>query len=248
MKVGAIEETITVSGETPIVDTQSVRRQVTVVERHHQLDARRAVVCRRHDADSRHDHAGGRQSRYPGHARHARVRRRRRTHQRSAHSGRWSQHRRGVQRRRRVELCRRHRQRAGNFDDDLRRSRRSRGRRAVIQHRAQDGRQLAQGHRVRIQRHQRDGRRQLHRRAEDRGADDARQAATKLWDYNLGLGGPSRRTRCGSSSSSATKAATGRCRACSRTRTWAIRPSGPTRPIRRVRPSRRAAGETPRCA
>ena len=30
MKVGAIEETITVSGETPIVDTQSVRRQVTV--------------------------------------------------------------------------------------------------------------------------------------------------------------------------------------------------------------------------
>src|SRR5579871_4020714 len=30
MKVGTIEETITVSGETPIVDTQSVRRQVTV--------------------------------------------------------------------------------------------------------------------------------------------------------------------------------------------------------------------------
>ena len=30
MKVGAIEETITVSGETPIVDTQSVRRQTTV--------------------------------------------------------------------------------------------------------------------------------------------------------------------------------------------------------------------------
>jgi hypothetical protein len=30
LKVGTIEETITVSGETPIVDTQSVRRQVTV--------------------------------------------------------------------------------------------------------------------------------------------------------------------------------------------------------------------------
>ncbi|HVZ21424.1 MAG TPA: carboxypeptidase-like regulatory domain-containing protein [Vicinamibacterales bacterium] len=30
MKVGAVEETITVTGETPIVDTQSVRRQVTV--------------------------------------------------------------------------------------------------------------------------------------------------------------------------------------------------------------------------
>src|SRR3954470_22943246 len=30
MKVGALEETITVTGETPIVDTQSVRRQTTV--------------------------------------------------------------------------------------------------------------------------------------------------------------------------------------------------------------------------
>jgi len=30
MKVGSLEETITVTGETPIVDTQSVRRQVTV--------------------------------------------------------------------------------------------------------------------------------------------------------------------------------------------------------------------------
>src|ERR1044071_1241227 len=30
MRVGAVEETITVSGETPIVDVQSVRRQTTV--------------------------------------------------------------------------------------------------------------------------------------------------------------------------------------------------------------------------
>ncbi|HXD74038.1 MAG TPA: carboxypeptidase-like regulatory domain-containing protein [Vicinamibacterales bacterium] len=30
MKVGSLEETITVTGETPIVDTQSVRRQTTV--------------------------------------------------------------------------------------------------------------------------------------------------------------------------------------------------------------------------
>src|SRR6476660_875971 len=30
LKVGALAETITVSGETPIVDTQSVRRQVTI--------------------------------------------------------------------------------------------------------------------------------------------------------------------------------------------------------------------------
>src|SRR5665213_1059743 len=30
MKVGSLEETITVSGETPIVDTQSVRRQVVI--------------------------------------------------------------------------------------------------------------------------------------------------------------------------------------------------------------------------
>jgi hypothetical protein len=30
MKVGTLEETITVTGETPLVDTQSVRRQVTI--------------------------------------------------------------------------------------------------------------------------------------------------------------------------------------------------------------------------
>jgi hypothetical protein len=30
MKVGTLEETITVTGETPIVDTQSVRRQTTI--------------------------------------------------------------------------------------------------------------------------------------------------------------------------------------------------------------------------
>ena len=30
LKVGAIAETITVTGETPIVDTQSVRRQTTI--------------------------------------------------------------------------------------------------------------------------------------------------------------------------------------------------------------------------
>ena len=30
MKVGAVEETITVSGETPIVDVQSTRRQTTL--------------------------------------------------------------------------------------------------------------------------------------------------------------------------------------------------------------------------
>src|SRR5215467_1171729 len=30
MKVGALEETITVTGETPVVDTQSVRRQTTI--------------------------------------------------------------------------------------------------------------------------------------------------------------------------------------------------------------------------
>ena len=53
MKVGTLEETITVTGETPIVDTQSVRRQATVSERRDRVDAGRAFVRRRHDADSR---------------------------------------------------------------------------------------------------------------------------------------------------------------------------------------------------
>src|ERR1700746_3916636 len=33
MKVGTLEETITVTGETPIVDTQSVRRQVVISDK-----------------------------------------------------------------------------------------------------------------------------------------------------------------------------------------------------------------------
>ena len=50
----------------------------------------------------------------------------------------------------------------------------------------------------------------------------------------------------GSSSNSATKAVTGRCPACSPTRTWATRPSGLTSRTKRDRRSQPEAGATPR--
>ena len=53
LKVGALEETITVSGETPIVDVQSVRRQTTISNDIDHRDPGRALVRRHHDADAR---------------------------------------------------------------------------------------------------------------------------------------------------------------------------------------------------
>ena len=111
------------------------------------------VLRRRDDADSGDDHAGRRQPRHPGDARDAGVRRRGRPEQRSAPAGGRLEHRRGVQRRRRVELRARHRQRAGNLHDDVGRHGRSRSRRTVVQHRAEDRRQLVQGHVLRLVRH-----------------------------------------------------------------------------------------------
>src|SRR6266853_461478 len=54
----------------------------------------------------------------------------------------------------------------------------------------------------------------------------------------------SRKTKCGTSFSSATRAVTARSRACSPTQTLATRTRGPTSPTPAVRPSRRAAGAT----
>ena len=100
LKVGSLAETITVSGETPIVDTQSVKRQVTVGERPHRRDARGAVDRRRHDAHSG-DTGGSQpdQPRHPGHPRGGLLRRRRRTRHRGAHSSGWVDHHRRVERR-----------------------------------------------------------------------------------------------------------------------------------------------------
>ena len=79
LKVGAIAETITVSGETPIVDTQSVRRQTTISGDLITSIPSARSVRRPHDADTEYGRAGGRGIGRAGRARHGRVRRRRRT-------------------------------------------------------------------------------------------------------------------------------------------------------------------------
>ncbi len=133
--------------------------------RRDQGPAGRALLRRHHDADSGHHHPGRRQPRYSGHSRHAGLRRRRRAQQRSAHPGGRPQHRRGVQRRRRVELHARHQQRPGNRHHHVRRPRRSRSGRPVVQHRAQDRRQPAGGQLLRVHHHRGHGRRQLQPRS-----------------------------------------------------------------------------------
>ncbi len=40
LKVGALQETVTVTGESPIVDIQSVRRQTTINSDDHHVDSR----------------------------------------------------------------------------------------------------------------------------------------------------------------------------------------------------------------
>ena len=105
MKVGSLEETVTVTGESPIIDTQSVRRQTVISGDVMNVDlpAARSYAGVMMLIPSTITQAGANLDIQvtPG---HARVRRRGRAQQRSAHSGGWSEHRRGVQRRRRVEL------------------------------------------------------------------------------------------------------------------------------------------------
>ena len=58
LKVGAVEETVTVTGETPIVDVQSTRRQTTSATIH-QCDSGRAGLAGAHGADAEHRDGSG---------------------------------------------------------------------------------------------------------------------------------------------------------------------------------------------
>ncbi len=58
LKVGALEETITVNAESPIVDVQSVRRQTTLDQRNADDGAERTILVRRCVALSGRDHSG----------------------------------------------------------------------------------------------------------------------------------------------------------------------------------------------
>ncbi len=195
MKVGAVEETITVSGATPIVDVQSVRRQTTLSnETLTTVPTARSwaatavlipgiTIQAGTSADIQitpqmtvFGGAGGRSERRP-------------------HAGGRPEHRRGAQRRRRLDVRRGHLERAGSRDDDLRRPGRSRSRRPHAQHRAEERRQHRQGPGVPLRRQQRHGRQQLQRRLKVRGPAQRRACCSQQWDYTGGVGGPIKKDR-----------------------------------------------------
>ena len=141
LRVGSIEETITVTGDSPIVDVQSIRRQ-TVLDNDviSSIPSSRSYNSLMQLMPNTVTQAGAAMDTQvvPG---HGGLRRRRRPQQRRARERRRHQRRLRVQRRRRVVLHRRRRQRARGDDDHVGRARRSRGRRAGDEHRAQGGRQ-----------------------------------------------------------------------------------------------------------
>ena len=140
LRVGALEETITVTGETPIVDVQSARRQQVLDDSvvsaiptgpHLPQPADRRAR-RRLDVDGRRRHLDD----VGGDVHHPR-----RAAERRAAAARRHGHRRDAERRRHVDVQRRRRQRRRDRVHHLRRSGRSGDRRAGDEHRAADRRQ-----------------------------------------------------------------------------------------------------------
>ena len=197
MKVGALEETITVSGETPQVDVQSGVAHAGHHARRHRLAAGVAqrhvdwrAVARRPPGHARrrriaHDRAG-RPSR-------ARSRRRRRRAARRGHVDSES-------RRRVAELLRRHAA-VGNHDHDERDSGRHVGRRHPHEQRAEGRRQHVQRRGVpRLQqRHVAERQHRTTSCAPLRAASTARTRSSTFTCSPDRWAGPSSATRCGSS-------------------------------------------------
>ena len=141
LRVGGVQETITVTGETPVVDVASTTREVT-------LDNQRCAICRAYELQLSAEHGSRspdqqqqRQHR-PG-LRHLPdpwwARRRVPSH------GRRDEHQQPAGRQPATELHRRHRQRAGSDDDHVRRPGRVRDCWADDEHRAETGRNSFSG-------------------------------------------------------------------------------------------------------
>ena len=163
LKVGALQETVVVTGESPIVDVQSVSRQTTLTNEDDQRDSGGAIVRGADEPDAEHGDAWWRGGQFAG-AQHGRLRGRRRPGQRRPPAGRWHQRRHGLQRRRRVRLRRRREQRPGDRPHRLGRTGRSGSRRPDAQHSSEGGRQQRLRAVVRRHRDAGHGREQLHRR------------------------------------------------------------------------------------
>ena len=193
MRVGAVSETVTVTGETPVVDIQtSTKREVVLsnevlaavpASRTYgnilATGARRPVVDARrelHPVDDRDRHE------FLLHVA-------RRTRQRRHDPDRRHERRVGVRRRRRRELRLRFRERAGGPGDGRRRHGRERPRRAGVQHHSQDRRQHVQRHRVRQHGGQVVAGEQPRRQLRSFGITEP-PGLIKNWDTNFALGGP----------------------------------------------------------
>ena len=247
LKVGALAETITVTGETPIVDTQSVRRQTTISnDLITSIPSARAyaglmtlmpntVVATGAASDVQvvpgmvvFGGAGGRSN-------EGRLQLDGISVGSAFNGGGVSAYIADVGNAQEVAMT------------TLGRPRRSRSRRTVAERRAEDRRQHGERQRVSVRRHEGDDRQQLHATT-SRLAACRRLAPTRRSGTSTAASADrSRRIGCGSSTPCATRAAIGPCPGCSRTSTRAIRPSGPTRPIRIGPPSRPRRSARPRC-
>ena len=206
LRVGALEETITVTGETPIVDVQSVRRQTIGRQRRDQTSiptARSWAAIMVLIPAIRSTQAGAASTSRSRPDDRLRRRRRRNNEGRmqvdgldtgAAFNG-------GGVSTYVADIA----QRPGGRDHHVGRPGRGRSRRPDDQHRAEDRRQHLCGP-------------ALHRRhgsawsaattTTSCARGPPRPASFKLWDFNVGVGGPIKQDRSGSSFSSATKAAT----------------------------------------
>ena len=192
LKVGALAETITVTGETPVVDVQSAQARNDAEQRRPQGRSRPSAATTRWSRwcpasiTNLNDVVDGNGDDAVSHPRRA--------GQRGPSHDRRAQRRESDRRQPAAVVRRGRRQRAGSLVHDLRRSGGVRDRRPGDERGAEDRRQLRLGRGLR-QLHRRTAvGRQLHRRAagrRPRGAD----AAPKVYDLNGSFGGPIKKDR-----------------------------------------------------
>ena len=227
LKVGSVSETITVTGETPIVDIQSATRQEVLTN-----DVVKTLpVTRSYDSLLTAVPGGERrQPRRHAVADDADLHEPRRPRQRGQHGARRPQCRRGVQRRRRVRLHHRYGERPGSADEPVGRSRRNGKGRHLSERRSEDRRQHVQGRTLRQRRGLVVAGQQPGRLAAARSAFRTRRRFIRTTTSADRSAVRSGRTRSGSTAASATSARRRTSRARTPTPTPATRTRGRTSP------------------
>ena len=216
LRVGGVAETITVSGETPVVDVASTKRQTTLSSELLTTAPTATILGRLDRADPHDDDVRREQSGHSGHAADDRVWRRRRPRRRGAPDGRRHFDRFDDRRRRLDGLHFRHLQRRGGGHDQLRRARRERSQRAILERRSANRWQQLPGIGVSVWRSAADGSAAITPRAQSRRAADAGSADQAMgFRYRI-RGTDQARMPSGTSSRPATRDNTGRFPASSR--------------------------------